>query len=213
MNQSFNLTKGTPFNLTKADPHLRNLRIGLGWAENPEYDLDVSALLLDHQEKMFNGLEGYVGYAKEGYTTQGVVYGGDSRSGSNNGDAEYIDLDSTKLLSTTSKIIIATSIYGGLDFGQSFKDIKDAYLRLVNLDTNKEVARLNLTQVQTTATGLLFGELQNTPNGLIFVSNEEQIYGGLAGVLARYGINVPPEIITPQELAAHKAKIASIRKG
>ena len=40
-----------------------------------------------------------------------------------------------------------------------------------------------------------------------------KIYGGLAGVLARYGINVPPEIITPQELAAHKAKIASIRKG
>lgn len=198
---AFTLTKNQPFNLTKSAPALRKIRFGMGWDANQvvngkEFDLDVSAILVGHDGLMVERATygGYVGYVRGDYSSNGVVYGGDSRDGQGDGDNEFLEVDLDKVGTDIAKIIIATTIYAGRTRRQDFGQVRNAFIRLHNMETDVEVARLNLTTAASSATAIIFGELSQKSTGWEFVSHEEAVAGGLSGVLGKYGITIPEEV-------------------
>lgn len=199
---SFTLTKNQPFNLTKSAPALRKIRFGMGWDTNQvvngkDFDLDVSAILVGDDNLMIDrqSYGGYVGYVREGYSAHGVVYGGDNRDGQGDGDNEFLEVDLDKVGFEVKRIVIATTIYAGRSRKQNFSQVRNAFIRLHDMETDNEVARLNLSSTAgSVATAIIFGELVRTTTGWSFTSNESPIEGGLSGVLGKYGITIPEEV-------------------
>lgn len=198
----FNLTKGEAFNLTKRAPTLKRVRIGLGWEANTvfgkkPFDLDASAIIVGHDGKMINPPQGYVGYVVPDNVFQGISYGGDERNGSSsNEDEEWIDIQDISAIDTTKVggIAIAVSIYAARQRGYTFGQVRNAYVRLVNLDTGVEEARINLTDASSKASAVIFGGFTFEQGDWVFKSVGEEIDGGLSGVCGKFGFNVAEEV-------------------
>ena len=199
---SFNLTKNVPFSLTKSAPSLRKIKFGLGWDENrlpgqKSFDLDASAIVIGSNGMMIDPANyvGYVGYVRPDYSVHGVSYGGDNRTGSGDGDDEFIEVDLDKVGPEVDKIAIAVTIYAGRTRRQSFGQVRNAYIRLHNIETDAEVARLNLTTDSSSATAIIFGELtRRNGNEWEFVGSQEEVVGGLSGVCGKFGLNITEEV-------------------
>lgn len=199
---SFNLTKNVPFSLTKSAPSLRKIKFGLGWDENrlpvqKSFDLDASAIVIGTNGLMLDPANyvGYVGYVRPDYSVHGVSYGGDNRTGSGDGDDEFIEVDLDKVGPEVEKIAIAVTIYAGRTRRQSFGQVRNAYIRLHNTETDNEVARLNLTTDSSNATAIIFGELiRRNGNEWEFTGTQEEIVGGLSGVCGKFGLNISEEV-------------------
>lgn len=199
---SFNLTKNVPFSLTKSAPSLRKIKFGLGWDENrlpgqKSFDLDASAIVIGSNGMMLDPANyvGYVGYVRPDYSVHGVSYGGDNRTGSGDGDDEFIEVDLDKVGPEVEKIAIAVTIYAGRTRRQSFGQVRNAYIRLHNTETDNEVARLNLTTDSSNATAIIFGELtRRNGNEWEFVGSQEEVVGGLSGVCGKFGLNITEEV-------------------
>lgn len=201
---SFNLTKNVPFSLTKSAPSLRKIKFGLGWDENrlagqKSFDLDASAIVIGTNGLMLDPANyvGYVGYVRPDYTVHGVSYGGDNRTGSSTSveDDEFIEVDLDQVGPEVEKIAIAVTIYAGRTRRQSFGQVRNAYIRLHNTETDTEVARLNLTTDTSSATAIIFGELtRRNGNEWEFIGSQQEVAGGLSGVCAKFGLNIPEEV-------------------
>lgn len=138
---------------------------------------------------------GYVGYVRPDYSVHGVSYGGDNRTGSGDGDDEFIEVDLDKVGPEVEKIAIAVTIYAGRTRRQSFGQVRNAYIRLHNTETDDEVARLNLTTDSSNATAIIFGELiRRNGNEWEFTGTQEEIVGGLSGVCGKFGLNISEEV-------------------
>ena len=202
MSSSFNLTKNVPFSLTKSAPSLRKIKFGLGWEENrlagqKSFDLDASAIVVGTNGLMLDpsNYVGYVGYVRPDYTVHGVSYGGDNRVGSGVDDAEFIEVDLDQVGAEVEKIVIAVTIYAARTRKQSFSQVRNAYIRLHNTETDTEVARSNLTTSGSTATAIIFGELTRVNgNEWEFISSETVVPGGLSGVCGKFGLTIPEEV-------------------
>lgn len=198
---SLNLTKNEPFSLTKAVPTLRRLLVGLGWDANRargqvEHDLDASAIITGEGGLMLDpsNAKGYVGYARPNYTVHGVSYGGDNRTGDgDDGDKEFLEIDLSLVGDEVKGISFPVSIYAGRARGQSFAQISNAYIRLVDIETGTEIARLNLTEMASNATAIIFGTLHRVNGEWSFISSDDAFEDGLSGVCRKFGLNIPEE--------------------
>ena len=137
----FNMAKGTSVSV-----ELRNLVFGLGWKTpdqqgGEEYDLDVSAFLLDSNRKLPK--EEYLVYYNNLRSTDGSVSsGGDNRSGSDDGDAEAINVSLDKVYRNITEILFVVSIHEARARRQRFQAVRNAYIRAVNSDNNEEVFQI-----------------------------------------------------------------------
>lgn len=203
---SLNLTKNEPLNLTKAAPGLVNIRIGLGWdaSRTPNakpIDVDVNAFVTDANQKLINrgNYEGLIGYNDPDKVFSGCLYGGDNKVGAvddEQGLQEYIDFDTRLADPEARHVVICASIYAGHSRKHFFSNIRNAYISLINIDTNTEVARLNLADLGgVETTGAVFGILSLVNGEWIFNSSDNITNTGLSGLLALYGLpGVPMEV-------------------
>ena len=133
-----NLTKGTLLDLSKKDPDLRLLQVGLGW--DTKMDLDSHAYLLDNNNKLiehvsFSNLKG-----------TGVRLNGDNMTGKGDGDDEIIFVNFSELKDSVSKISFYVNIFSFNPFSKKdFSQVKGAYVRLVNSETNIDLCKYSIT--------------------------------------------------------------------
>lgn len=133
-----NLTKGTLLDLSKKDPDLRLLQVGLGW--DTKMDLDSHAYLLDSNNKLiehvsFSNLKG-----------TGVRLNGDNLTGKGDGDDEIIFVDFSEIKDEVSKISFYVNIFSFNPFSKKdFSQVKGAYVRLVNSETNIDLCKYSIT--------------------------------------------------------------------
>lgn len=185
--------KGEEINITRLDPTIRDVTIGVGWDlkrfEGDPIDLDVSAFLLDRNDKTRED-EDFIFYnnliAREG----AVKHMGDSRTGAGDGDDENILINLMALPFEIMKIAFVISIYD-LDLNSNnFSMVKNVYFRMTNNETKLETFRFEMEEDLGEATGLFIGYVERVGSDWIFKAAAEPIYGGLSKIAADYGIVV-----------------------
>lgn len=190
---SVSLTKGGRVSLSKESPGLKKILIGLGWDTNTsdtgaEFDLDASVFLLNTQGKVQNDRD-FVFYNNLTSTDGSVIHTGDNRTGAGDGDDEAIKIDLSKISSYIKEISIVVTIHEAIQRRQNFGMVRNAFVRLVNDETNQEIVRYDLEEDYSTETGLLFGRLYFKDNEWKFTAVGTSYKDGLDGFCRQYGIN------------------------
>lgn len=158
---AISLTKGGKISLTKDNPNLNNIVVGLGWDARkkmfgPEFDLDASAYLLG-EDKKCAGNHDLVYYGNKRVT--GVMHSGDNLTGEGDGDDEQIRVSLQEVPSHIHRIAFTVDIYQAKQRKQTFTDVKNAYIRVFDEKTGNELVRFNLGNDFGKETAVVAGEL------------------------------------------------------
>ncbi|OJU98614.1 MAG: chemical-damaging agent resistance protein C [Acinetobacter sp. 38-8] len=190
---AISLNKGGNLSLSKTDPNLVRILIGLGWDERATdgaaFDLDASAFLLTATGKV-RGDHDFIFYNQLKSQDSSVEHTGDNRSGQGDGDDETLLVDLSKVSPEIEKIAITVTIHDAQARGQNFGQIANAFIRVVNQDTNIEVVRFDLAEDYSTETAMVFGEVYRHNGEWKFKAVGQGYSGGLAAMCQQYGIQV-----------------------
>lgn len=173
---SINLQKGQKINLTKEGGGLKKVMVGLGWDEvkqsggffsmlfssqPADIDCDASAIICGDNGKIVSNdaKQSVVYFGNLRHPSGAIVHQGDNLTGAGDGDDEQIMVDISRLPSDVSKVVFVVNIYNAKQKGQHFGMIQNAFIRLVNMDSNQEICRYNLSENYNNMTGLVVGEI------------------------------------------------------
>ena len=185
------LTTGQKFSLKKQAPGLNVLLCGLGWELMPkkglkkifqsDLDLDISVLCLNESSKIEKSSD-VVYYGSLTHPSGAISHLGDNLTGENitpratekhedDDDDEEIH-DKEKILVTLpqvpqriQKIVIFANIYEALSRRQNLGQVEKAYIRLVDLEHEKEIACYDLTHDDfKDETGMILAEIYRQEN-------------------------------------------------
>ena len=166
---SVNLQKGQKVDLTKGNKGLKTLVVGLGWDEAPkkfslfskheDIDCDASAILINGATGKLNGPVDVVYYGQLMHRSGAIRHCGDNLTGAGDGDDEQIIVEFDKVPADYSKIVFTVTIYQARERKQQFGMIRNAFIRIVDADTGKELCRYNLSENYEGKTAMIFGEV------------------------------------------------------
>src|SRR5574340_1191766 len=187
------LTKGGNVSLTKAAPGLKAVLVGLGWdartTSGADFDLDASALLLNASGKIVSD-QHFVFFNNLTSPDGSVEHTGDNLTGDGDGDDEVIKVDLISMPAEVDRSVITVSIYEARERAQSFGQVHNAYIRVVNQADDVELTRYDLTEEASTETAMLFGELYRNGSDWKFRAVGQGYETGLAGIARDFGVNV-----------------------
>ena len=190
---AISLNKGGNLSLSKTDPNLVRILIGLGWDERATdgaaFDLDASAFLLTATGKV-RGDHDFIFYNQLKSQDNSVEHTGDNRSGQGDGDDETLLVDLSKVSPEIEKVAITVTIHDAQARGQNFGQIANAFIRVVNQDTNVEVVRFDLAEDYSTETAMAFGEVYRHNGEGKFKAVGQGYSGALAAMCQQYGIQI-----------------------
>ncbi|SHL06341.1 TerD family protein [Actinacidiphila paucisporea] len=186
------LAKGGNVSLSKAAPNLTRVQIGLGWrarsTTGADFDLDASALLCGNGRVL--GDDFFVFYNNLKSPEGSVEHTGDDLTGGSGGDDETILVDLTLVPPQVDKIVFPVSIYDADARVQTFGQVSDAYIRVLNQSDGAELARYDLTEDASTETAMIFGELYRYGGEWKFRAVGQGYASGLRGIALDFGVNV-----------------------
>lgn len=188
---AISLNKGGNLSLSKTDPNLVRILIGLGWDERvtdgAAFDLDASAFLLTATGKV-RGDHDFIFYNQLKSQDNSVEHTGDNRSGQGDGDDETLLVNLSKVAPEVEKIAITVTIHDAQARSQNFGQIANAFIRIVNQDTRVEVVRFDLAEDYSSETAMVFGEVYRHNGEWKFKAVGQGYSGGLAAMCQQYGI-------------------------
>ena len=187
------LTKGGNVSLTKAAPNLTAVTVGLGWdaraTTGVDFDLDASALALGDDHKIVSD-QYFIFFNNLSSPDGSVEHPGDNLTGAGEGDDEQIKVDLAAVPPEISSVVFAVSIYEGDTRQQSFGQVRNAFIRVVNQADSVELARYDLTEDASTETAMVFGELYRNGAEWKFRAVGQGYATGLAGIARDFGVNI-----------------------
>jgi tellurium resistance protein TerD len=201
---SLTLSKGQNLSLSKTDPDMKKAMLGLGWdarsTDGAEFDLDASALLINAAGKVRSD-DDFVFYNQMGDVTlsdnknydpakASVMYQGDNRTGEGDGDDEQILVDFARIPSDIERVVFTVSIFEADKRGQNFGQVNNAFIRLVNDSTGKEVVRYDLTEDYFSETALIFAEVYRNAGEWKFRAVGQGYRDGLGAIAREFGVNI-----------------------
>ena len=187
------LTKGGNVSLTKEAPGLTAVIVGLGWdarsTTGTDFDLDASAIMLNASGKapsdsnfvFFNNLKSPDG---------SVEHTGDNLTGEGEGDDEQIKVNLAAVPAEIEKIVFPVSIYDAEARTQSFGQVRNAFIRIINEAGGAELSRYDLAEDASTETAMVFGELYRNGAEWKFRAVGQGYASGLSGIARDFGVNV-----------------------
>jgi tellurium resistance protein TerD len=186
------LTKGGNVSLTKEDPSLVNIDVGLGWKPRgnvgPEFDLDACCFLLNDESKVLDD-GGFVFFNNKVSSDKSTYSSGDDTTGDGDGDDEVLTVHLDKVTAAVTRIAIAVVIYDAVNRKQNFGQVGDAYIRIMNKDTGVELAKFDLDEDASMETAMIFGELYRHDGGWKFKAVGTGHVSSMIELAATYGVN------------------------
>jgi len=187
------LSKGGNVSLSKEAPGLTAVIVGLGWdartTTGVTFDLDASALGVGENGKVLS--DAYFIFFNQKRSPEGAIeHRGDNRDGEGGGDDEVIAIDLNKVPGALSKVVFLASIYEAETNGVTFGQVRNAYIRVVNLANDVELARYDLTEDASVETAMVFGEVYRYGQEWKFRAIGQGYASGLAGIARDFGVNV-----------------------
>ena len=190
---AISLNKGGNLSLSKTDPSLTQVLVGLGWdaraTDGVDFDLDASAFLLGANEKV-RGEHDFIFYNQTRSQDGSVEHTGDNRTGDGDGDDEAVTIDLGKVSPDVQKIAITVTIHDADSRGQNFGQVQNAFIRVVNNQSQVEIVRFDLNEDYSTETAMIFGELYRHNGEWKFRAVGQGYNGGLRAMCHQYGINI-----------------------
>ena len=187
------LSKGGNVSLSKTDPTLKNVIVGLGWDARPtdgaDFDLDASAFMVKDDGKVRSNSD-FIFYNQTKSACGSVEHTGDNRTGAGDGDDEAVIVLLDKVPADVQRIIFCVTIHEADKRKQNFGQVSHAFVRVVNKDSNNEVARYDLSEDASIETAMIFGEIYRYSGEWKFKAVGQGYAGGLAALAKQYGINV-----------------------
>ena len=189
-----NLSKGQKVDLTKGNPGLKNIMVGLGWDVNAfdsgaDFDLDAAAFMVGENGKCPTEKE-FVFYGNLVHPSESVKHMGDNLTGEGDGDDEQIKIDLSKIPANITKIAFTVTIYDAEARRQNFGQVSNAFVRIFNEVTGEEILRYDLGEDFSIETAVVFGELYKNGDEWKFNASGSGYQGGLAALCNSYGVDV-----------------------
>ena len=185
-----NLQKGGRIDLSKGSS-VTKFYVGLGWdaqviSGGQEYDLDVSAFMLDYNEMCPSNAH-VVYYAHLKDAAGSVVHNGDNLTGAGAGDDEAIIVDISKVPADIKNVEIFVTIHEAVNRNQNFGGVRNAYIRVCENDKNgTELAKFDLEEDYSAFTAVHFGTVYNKDGEWKFKAVGDGFANDLNGILNEY---------------------------
>ena len=188
------LKKGQKVDLTKTNPGLKEVMIGLGWDVNrydggKDFDLDASVFMLDASGKVPSDDE-FIFYGNLKHKSGSVEHLGDNLTGKGEGDDEQIKINLAAVPENIQKIDFTVTIYEAEQRNQNFGQVENAFIRVVNAANNEELIRYDLAEDFSIETAVVVGQLYRHNGEWKFNAIGSGFEGGLAALGKNYGVNV-----------------------
>lgn len=190
---AISLKKGQKIDLTKTNPGLSKILVGLGWDTNKydggaDFDLDASVFLVDATGKATSDSD-FIFYNNPTHPSGSVQYMGDNRTGEGEGDDEQINIDLSLVPANIDRIAFTVTIYDYEARKQNFGQVSNAFIRIVDVANNIELMRYDLSEDFSIETALVIAELYRNNGEWKFQAIGSGFQGGLAALCANYGLN------------------------
>ncbi|RZS86893.1 tellurium resistance protein TerD [Motilibacter rhizosphaerae] len=188
------LAKGGNVSLSKeAGGSLTSVVVGCGWdvraTTGMDFDLDASAVVCGASGKVLS--DAYFVFFNNLQSPDGLVrHTGDNRTGEGEGDDEQVIVDLAALGPEVSKVVVVVSIYDADARRQNFGQVQNAFIRIVDEPTGRELARFDLTEDASTETAMIFGELYRHGGEWKFRAVGQGYASGLRGIALDFGVGV-----------------------
>lgn len=190
---AISLSKGGNVSLSKEDPTLDEIMIGLGWdvraTDGAAFDLDASAFILTAANKVRTDAD-FCFYNNLSTAGGAVIHQGDNRTGEGEGDDEQVKVTLSKIPADVDKVAIVVTIHDGETKNQSFGQVSNAFIRLVNQKTGAEVVRYDLSEDASVETAMILGEVYRHGSDWKFRAVGQGFKGGLGPLATNYGVSV-----------------------
>ena len=187
------LIKGGNVSLTKEAPGLTAVAVGLGWdarsTTGVDFDLDASALAVDTAKRVLDD-QHFVFYNNLRSPDGSIEHTGDNLTGEGDGDDEVINVNLAGVPPQIDAVVFPVSIHEADNRGQSFGQVRNAYIRVVNQANGQEIARYDLSEDASTETAMVFGELYRHGTEWKFRAIGQGYASGLAGIARDFGVNI-----------------------
>jgi tellurium resistance protein TerD len=190
---SVSLSKGGNVSLSKEAPGLQAVLVGLGWdvrtTTGADFDLDASALMVGTNGKILSD-QHFIFFNNLTSPDGSVEHTGDNLTGEGEGDDEAIKVNLVSVPQEVDKIVVTVSIYDAENRQQSFGQVRNAFIRVVNQADNNEITRYDLSEDASTETAMIFGELYRNGAEWKFRAVGQGYSTGLSGIARDFGVNV-----------------------
>jgi tellurium resistance protein TerD len=184
-----NLEKGQKVDLTKTNPGLTKIVVGLGWDTNKydggsAFDLDSAVFMIEENGKC----KDFIFYGNLEHGSKSVVHLGDNLTGDGDGDDEQIKIDLSKIPSNIQKLIFSVSIYEADARKQNFGMIGNSFIRLVDETKNEDLIRYDLGEDFSVETAIVIGEIYRNGGEWKFTAIGSGFKGGFKSLCETYGL-------------------------
>ena len=187
------LSKGQNVSLSKTDPLLKHILIGLGWdarsSDGQDFDLDASVFMTADNGKVPSD-DYFVFYNQLKSPCGSVQHTGDNLTGDGDGDDESVIVELEKMPANIKSLFVTVTIHDAETRRQNFGQVSNAFVRLVNHETGQEVLRFDLSEDYSTETAMVFGEVYRHNGDWKFRAIGQGYTGGLLALCNQYGVNV-----------------------
>ena len=188
------LSKGQKVSLTKGNPGLKHIVVGLGWDTNKydggfDFDLDSAAFLLDENGKV-NADTDFIFYNNLKHSSGAVEHLGDNLTGEGNGDDEQVKVDLSLVPQNISKIAFTVTIHEALERRQNFGQVSNSYVRVIDEDTNQELLNYELGEDFSIETAIVVCEIYRHNGEWKFNALGSGFEGGLKALCKNFGVNI-----------------------
>ena len=181
---AINLQKGQ-----RVSVGLSKVAVGLGWKPaigGVEPDLDASAFLISANGKLPQD-EFFIFYNNLNSPDGSVEHTGDVLEASGEGDdEETLKVDLDKVDARVDQIIFAVTIHDAASSGQNFGQVRDAYIRVLNQESNEEIMKYELSEDFSIETAVTIGRFYRKDSGWKFEAMGIGQRGGLEEYLGVY---------------------------
>lgn len=175
---SINLIKGQKIDLTKGNTSLSNLVVGLGWdpieqaskgffssllGETNEIDCDAAVFMLN-SNGVLSDSDSVIYFGNLQSSCKSIIHTGDNLTGDGDGDDEQLLVSLKKIPQSIHRLVFVVNIYESRKRNQHFGMIKNAYIRIADSTSNKELLKFNLSDNFSNLTSLIAGEIYKHNN-------------------------------------------------
>ena len=188
------LAKGQKVDLTKSNPGLKNIIVGLGWDTNKydggyAFDLDTAAFLTNGAGKVTSDAD-FVFYNNLRHPSGAVTHLGDNTTGAGDGDDEQIKVQLDTVPASIEKIAFTVTIHEAMQRNQNFGQVSNAYIRVLDETVGTELIRYDLGEDFSIETAIVVGELYRHNGEWKFNAVGSGYQGGLGALCNNFGINI-----------------------
>lgn len=188
------LKKGQKIDLTKGNPSLTKITVGLGWDTNAydggyDFDLDASVFMVGKSGRVEHD-EDFIFYNNLKHPSGSVEHTGDNRTGEGDGDDESVVVDLPKVPDYIDKIAFTVTIYDAKARNQNFGQVSNSYVRVVDENNGSEVLRYDLGEDFSIETAIVVCEIYRYNGEWKFNAIGSGFEGGLEALCKNYGLNV-----------------------